>query len=228
MRKNTQAAEAIAQVMGGFAVHIPLPLAPQLLNPAPYNPRDISPFKFDALKRGIAKYGFLENLTIQKRSKAHGPNIIIAGHQRVKAVRELCIELNVPLPQLPCVVLDVEDRDAKMLNIALNNIEGEFIAKLVGEMLEDVNHASVVLPEEKVLMGFEEEDYSRYMKFSEPPRVDGDPERIVGTATMRLEFKSKKARDAVKEKLEERAGTSKKATGDVVMELLLGAGKRRK
>jgi ParB-like chromosome segregation protein Spo0J len=225
---SIKTAEAIAETTGQpFQVHETVMMAVQELNPAPYNPRSISPRKFDALKENIREFGFVENLTIQRLSSKYGGMIIVGGHQRIKAGREICIESNVPLPKLPCVVLELTDRRAKMLNVALNNIEGEFIAKLLGELLEDVNHTSVVLPEEKVLMGFEDEDFSKYMKFSEPPRVDPDPEPIVGTATLRLEFRSKKSRDAVKEKLEERAKVSRKQTGDVVLEMLDG-GKRKR
>jgi len=218
--------KTVAQVLQPFEVRSVVMMAVQELQPAAYNPRSISPYKFDALKQGIRKNGFLENLVIQRFSKAHGPMVIVGGHQRVKAVREICIEDNVATPRLPCVVLDLIDREAKILNIALNNVEGEFIAKLVGEMLEDIAHTSPVLPEEKEMLGFEEDDYARYMKFSEPPRITEETETIVGTATLRLEFKDKKTRDAVKEKLEEKARTSKRGTGDVVLELL--GGKRRK
>jgi ParB-like chromosome segregation protein Spo0J len=143
-------------------------------------------------------------------------------------VREICIELNLPVPKLPCIVLDIDDRTAKMLNIALNNVEGEFDAKLVGEMLEDIQHERVIVPEERIRMGLEEEDLTRYLRLSEPPDTgEGGHTPITGTATLRLEFKERKTRDAVKEKLEERARLSKKGTGDVVLELLAG-GKRKK
>ena len=227
MARATQAA-VVAEVTGGpFKVHPTVMMAVRELNPAPYNPRRMSPHKFDALKTGIVKNGFLINIVVQKESKKYGPRIIIGGHQRIKAVREICIEQNQPMPDLPCIVLDVDDRTAKMLNIALNNVEGDFDAKLVGELLEDVQHQSIVLPEEKLIMGFEEEDFSKYLRLSEPPRIDNDPTPIVGSTTLRLEFASTKTRDAVKEKLEERAKVSKKATGEVVLELLGGAKRRR-
>ena len=226
MARATQAA-AIAEATGPFKVPEVVMMAVQQLNPASYNPRRMPPMKFDALKEGIKKNGFLINIVVQKESEKYGRNIIIGGHQRIKAVRELCIEQNVSLPKLPCVMLDIVDRSAKMLNIALNNVEGDFDAKLVGELLEDVQHQSIVLPEEKLIMGFEEEDFSKYLRLSEPPRIDNDPAPIVGSTTLRLEFASTKTRDAVKEKLEERAKVSKKPTGEVVLELLGGA-KRRK
>lgn len=220
---------AIAKVVGGGPFSVPpvVMLAVQRINPAPYNPRKMSPFKFEALKANIRQNGFLENLVIQKLSKRYGPLVIIGGHQRVRAVREICVEDNVHMPELPGVVLDLNDRDAQILNVALNNIDGEFDAKLVGELLENVQHESVVLPEEKLLMGFEEDDFSKYMKLSEPPRIDGDTPAIVGKATLLLEFRDKKTRDAVKERLEERAKLSRKSNGDVVLELF-GPGKKKR
>jgi hypothetical protein len=66
------------------------------------------------------------------------------------------------------------------------------------------------------------------MRFSEPPRIDPDPEPIVGSTTLRLDFKDGKTRNAVKEKIEERAKVSKKTTGEVVLELLVGAKRKPK
>src|ERR1019366_3133048 len=195
-----RAERVIAEVTGAFTVPRVEMISPRMLNPAAYNPRRMSPHKFDALKMGIQKNGFLINIVVQKGSKKYGPHIIIGGHQRIRAVKEICIEVNQAMPDPPCIVLDVDDRTAKMLNIALNNVEGDFDAKLVGELLEDVQHQSIVLPEEKLAMGFEEDDFRKYMKLSEPPRISGDPEPIVGSTTLRLEFASTKTRDAVKEK----------------------------
>lgn len=226
--KTVAKMEAIVKVVGGpFTIPPVVMIEVPHLNPAPYNPRKMAPFKFESLKRNIRDNGFVENLVVQKLSRAYGPLTIVGGHQRVRAVREICVEENVHVPPLPCVVLDIDDRKARMLNVAMNNIDGEFDAKLVGELLETVQHEAPVLPEEKLFMGFEEEDFSKYLKMSDPPRIDDGAEPIVGKATLLLEFKDKKTRDAVKERLEERAKLSRKANGDVVLELFGPAKKKR-
>jgi ParB-like nuclease domain len=196
------------------------------LNPAPYNPRKMSPLKFDGLKQGILKNGFLINLVVQRSSPKYGEMVIVGGHQRIRAVREICIEANKPMPRLPSIVLDLDDRKAKLLNIALNNVDGEFDAKLLGEMLEDIQHEQPFVTEDRILIGMDQDDLGKYLHLSDPPPIIDGQEPIIGTTTLRLEFRNRKTRDAVKEKLEERAKVGKKSTGDVVFDILSSSRKK--
>jgi hypothetical protein len=188
------------------------------LNPAPYNPRRISPRKFEALKANIRLHGFLDPLVVQK----NGMNII-GGHQRVKAVKEVCVEDSLSMPELPCVVIDVDDRTAKKLNIALNNVGGDFEASLLGELLDGLHEDEPLIQADVELMGFEDDELGKYLKLSEPPDASGggdDPDRngFGRTLTLTLEFSTKEKRDAMKKLLAEHAKTTKKRTGDLVFE----------
>ena len=78
-------------------------------------------------------------MVVQKRSEKYGENVLIGGHQRERAMRELCAAYGWPEPDLvPCTILDVPDADAKQLNVALNNIEGEFDPVKLGRLFLDV------------------------------------------------------------------------------------------
>jgi hypothetical protein len=148
--------------------------------------------------------------------------VIIGGHQRLRAVREICIEDNVAQPELPCIVLDIGDRRAKMLNTALNAERGVADAKLLGEMLESIHHESPIVLEERMAMGFDdEEDLRKFLKLSEPPRIETDDPPVFGrSVTLSLEFDGVKERDAVRQKLVELAEAGKKKTGEIVLGLL--------
>jgi ParB-like chromosome segregation protein Spo0J len=211
-----------------FVVHDTALCPVQALNPAPYNPRVISPEKFEGLKRSIRQNGFLEPMVIQKESPKYGGMVVVGGHQRLKAVREIGIEQNLPIPSLPCVILDIDDRTAKLLNVALNNLPGEFDPTLLGELLEDVNHERKIAPDEISLMGFDDADIAKYLHLADPPVVGMDePKEFGRSVTLSLEFKDVRQRDAVKEKLIERARATKRTTGEVIYGLL-GGGKKRK
>jgi ParB-like chromosome segregation protein Spo0J len=82
---------------------------PRRLNPSAYNPRKISAHAMKLLCRSIVKFGFIDPVQVQKK----GDNII-GGHQRVKAA------IQSGLGSIPIVRLDLADRDAKLLNLALN------------------------------------------------------------------------------------------------------------
>jgi ParB-like chromosome segregation protein Spo0J len=187
------------------------------LNPAPYNPRKINPKMFAALKANILRFGFLQPLVVQERGK-----VIIGGHQRLKALKEICVEHEKPVPKVPCVFVDVTDTEAKRLNLALNRIEGEFDARLLGELFVELRARDTTL-EQFSEIGFEPEDVTKYIHVVEPPEKAFDDEEL-GTfgrsLTLSLEFTDMRVRDAVKKLLKERTETAKKKSGDLVADAL--------
>lgn len=104
------------------------------LDPAPYNPRRISPRALEGLKKSLKTFGVVQPIVWNKRSKR-----IVGGHQR----RDALMQLGEKDAQV--VVVDLKEKDEKALNIALNStsIEGEFtddVVTLLTEIkLEDEN-----------------------------------------------------------------------------------------
>jgi len=213
-----------------FKVHTAVPVRVADLNPAAYNPRKITPAKFEALKESIRESGFLDPLVVQKKGTR-----IIGGHQRLRAVKELCTEENVACPDLPCIVLDLDDKRAKKLNVKLNKIQGDFEAQLLGELLIDIyDEPSLPLPrDEFVLLGFEQDEAERFVRLVEPDRfpLPATPSNEDGTSfgksvTLSLEFDSVSLRDKVKKLLVANSKTAKQKTGALVAQAL-GLTKRK-
>lgn len=102
---------------------------PGALNPAPYNPRKITEGALARLRKLLKRHGWAEPLVAQA-----GTRVLIGGHQRLEAAK---LEGITPVP---VVFLEVTDRKAKALNIALNNREAqgtwdeEALAKLLDEL----------------------------------------------------------------------------------------------
>ena len=122
-------------------LRVPVPEMVRLadLQFAPYNPRTISKGTMDSLKASMVKHGMVLTLVVQRTSEQYGESILIGGHQRVRAMRELCAERGWPVPvTVPAVVLDVQDPEAKQLNVSLNNIEADFDPYKLGEMFKDI------------------------------------------------------------------------------------------
>jgi hypothetical protein len=86
-----------------------------LLKPAPYNPRKISPEEMDKLKLSLNTYGFVDPAIVQRST-----GIIIGGHQRVEAARQL------GWTEVPVVYVNIDDVKSKTLNLALNKISGDW------------------------------------------------------------------------------------------------------
>jgi len=199
-------------------VHRQTMLSISLINEAAYNPRKIAPSKFAGLKRSIRTYGFIEPLAVRKAT-----NGLIGGHQRLKAVREVCAEDRTPLPlKLPVVLLDVDERTAKKLNVALNNLGGDFDQKKLAELLININSEGPVMPDERELMGFSELQFADYLSFNDPLQPDPDPKPFAKGPSCSLIFATAEHRDLTREMLKKRAEQERIHPGEVVYRLLGG------
>jgi len=95
-----------------------LTLSAKDLKPANYNPRQISATDFDALKDSISKFGMAEPIVVNSNPEREG--IVIGGHQRLRA----CMDLGIK--EVPCFLVNLEEKDERELNIRLNRNHGEF------------------------------------------------------------------------------------------------------
>lgn len=191
------------------------------LNPREYNPRKISDAEFAELKESIETFGFLDPIAVQKKGLG-----IIGGHQRVRALLDLASKHMIAPPKIPCVVIDVGDRDAMKLNVMLNNVGGEFDARKLGALLAEMNKTSKLTVQECSFMGFGIPEVDRYLKLVDaPPLLPPEPvpdtvSEFGKTVTLSLQFTDVKLRDAVKAAVVEKAKTAGVGTGQFVAELL--------
>lgn len=107
------------------------------VNPANYNPRNISEASFQGLVESIKKFNMPQPLIVNIRD---GKNVLVGGHQRLKALEHL------KWKEVPVIEVDLDPIEEKALNVALNNpaIQGEFtdsikdiLAELEMQMPED-------------------------------------------------------------------------------------------
>ena len=85
------------------------------LNPASYNPRQISSKQYKDLKESVKKFGLVDPIIINKNG-----NVVIGGHQRLKICKEL------KYIEIDCVMLDLSKEEERELNIRLNKNTGDF------------------------------------------------------------------------------------------------------
>lgn len=102
-----------------------LEFAPNELDPAPYNPRQITDTAKDGLRASMKKFGCVEPIIVNTRG---GKRTIVSGHQRHKIMLESGVK------KCTCVAVDLSASDEKLLNVTMNNphIQGEFAADIEG------------------------------------------------------------------------------------------------
>jgi DNA modification methylase len=118
------------------------------MNPAPYNPRkDLKPGdpEYEKLTRSIKEFGYVEPVVWNART-----GNIVGGHQRLKVLKDL------GETEAFCVVVDLDGQDEKALNVALNNISGEWDELKLAELLEDLQNDIDV-----IITGFDQEEIDK-------------------------------------------------------------------
>ncbi|MEK6618922.1 MAG: ParB N-terminal domain-containing protein, partial [Nitrospirota bacterium] len=83
-----------------------------------YNPRSMSAHDFEGLKRSLREFGWVEPAVVN--TSPGRENVIIGGHQRVRAAQALGQKT------VPVVFVHVPPAQEKLLNLALNRISGQW------------------------------------------------------------------------------------------------------
>lgn len=105
------------------------------LKPSEYNPRKISEKQLNDLKKSMRKLDILEPAVVNMHQERQ--NIIISGHQRIRAAQELGIK------EYPCVEVNFDLDKEKEANIRMNKSGGDWDFELLEENfeLEDLVYA---------------------------------------------------------------------------------------
>ena len=101
------------------------------LKPAAYNPRkDLQPGdpEYEKLKRSMQEFGYVEPIVWNKRT-----GNIVGGHQRYKVL------LDMGMQEVDCVVVDLDERKEKALNLALNKIQGDWDDLKLKDLLQELD-----------------------------------------------------------------------------------------
>ena len=138
-------------VAGGLEISY---LSPDSLIPASYNPRTWDETAMMQLKESIRRFGVVDPFIVN--SAPERQNIVIGGHMRLEAAKELGIKA------VPVVYVNIPDiEQEKELNLRLNRNTGEFdwnlLAQFDESFLADV--------------GFSSEELDKVFDIDETPEV---------------------------------------------------------
>lgn len=108
------------------------------LTGAPYNPRRISKGVIKQLSDSIETFGFVQPLVVRKAD-----GLIVGGHQRLLAFDSLVKSKKLPKDsKVPVVYVDGDDDRMKVLNLALNKIQGEWDYQKLPDVLASLPEVS--------------------------------------------------------------------------------------
>lgn len=114
------------------------------LNIAEYNPRvDLKETDevYQKIKASIEEFGYVEPIIVNIKN-----NTIIGGHQRLKVLKDLGYD------EVECVLLDLDTKSEKRLNLALNKITGIWDTEKLNELFNELD----LTEDELLATGFDE------------------------------------------------------------------------
>lgn len=120
------------------------------LHPDPANPRRISQTELESLTRSLQQFGFLQAVLVRRED-----NMVIGGHQRLVAARRLGYKT------VPVTFLDITLEQARVLNLALNKVSGEWDNELLARLIADLKDQPDV---DLSLSGFGDDEVSKLLR----------------------------------------------------------------
>ncbi|MPZ51042.1 MAG: DNA methylase N-4 [Dehalococcoidia bacterium] len=120
------------------------------LHPDPANPRRMADSQSEALTRSLKDYGFIQPVLARRKD-----NVVIGGHQRLLAARRLGYKT------VPVTFLDLGPEQARLLNLTLNKVSGDWDNELLARLLADLNSSSEI---DLGLTGFSDDEVAKLLK----------------------------------------------------------------
>jgi len=100
------------------------------LQPNPWNPNRMSAEMRHKLKEYIKKEGFVEPIVVRSKNEYFE---ILGGYHRWSIAGELNYQT------VPCVVIELDDRRARILSINLNEMKGQSLPNLLADLVHDLS-----------------------------------------------------------------------------------------
>ena len=100
------------------------------LKPNPWNPNRMSDETYHKLKAYIKREGLVEPIVVRPLDEGFQ---ILGGFHRWKIAQDLGYET------VPCAVVEIDDRRAKILTVNLNEMKGQSVSSLLSELIHDLS-----------------------------------------------------------------------------------------
>ena len=132
------------------------------IEPNPWNPNKLTGLKYESLVKAIKKDGRLRQpLLVRTGDNEHYQ--IVDGEHRWRAAKQC------GLKTVDCVVIELDDEQAKTTTIAMNNIKGRFDDLPLAALLAELNNLYGV-EKLKELVAFNERELAYYFRLLETPK----------------------------------------------------------
>ena len=141
------------------------------INPADYNPRNLTDEQKDGIKQSLTEFGFVNPLVVN--SNPDRKDTLIGGHQRLKVAIEM------GYTKVPVVYVNLTEQQERELNIRLNRNTGEWDLDSLSEHFTKGNLGD---------WGFDDEELSVLFKNTSKTIKPKDKDQVPFTDEVDLGF----------------------------------------
>lgn len=134
------------------------------IKPNEYNPNEMTDDIYNRLKENYERMGNLQSILVNKTPKGY---VIIDGYHRWAVAKEL------KLKTIPCQILEIEEDEAKMLTLDMNETRGETNPLKKAVLILDLE-LRIPLDVIKERLHLTEGDIDQYRTLVNLPEVDLD------------------------------------------------------
>lgn len=134
--------------------------------PAEYNPRKkLKPgdVEYEALKNSLERFGVAEPLIVNETTGK-----LVSGHQRLNVLLEMGAEV------VEVVLVELDEEQEKLLNIAMNKIEGDWDYKKLKAIFSEISDDDIKFT------GFSEEELQNFFEDEDAEPDFGDDDKDDG------------------------------------------------
>ena len=132
------------------------------LKAAEYNPRKAlkkGDKEYEKIKRSIEQFGFVEPVIWNKKTGR-----IVGGHQRITVLKDMGVK------EVECVVVSLDEKKEKALNVALNKITGEWDEEKLSSLITELSEKDF----DVTLTGFDEDEIEAVMASASASQIEED------------------------------------------------------
>ena len=172
----------------------------EALAPNPWNPNRVPPEIYGKLRAYIEREGLVEPLVVRKKDEGYE---ILGGFHRWSIAKEL------GYAAVPCVVVDLDDRRAKILSVNLNELKGQSVPALLAELIHDLSR-DLTLDDLASQLPYPVPELEDYLKLLQIPdglasQLEAEAERMERERVRVLSFAVSAEQEAVVEEALTRA-----------------------
>ena len=138
------------------------------LIPNPWNVNRMAPGMMKKLTAYLTREGMVTPLVVRPHPKKEGRYEILGGFHRWTICKD-----QLGYEKIPCVIVDLNDKRAKILSVNLNSMSGQAVPSLLSNLLHDLEQ-EMPMPDMEATLPFDQGEIQDFLSLMQVPEGFAD------------------------------------------------------